>query len=234
MTTLSKIRDEGLYIDLEKVKEQDKTLIKEVQQSLKNAGFYEGAIDGIAIANGSPTKSQTLQGLALFKKSRFLTYPYIIGKDTVKELLIWKEKTPTTGDNQSGWHRPTNGIGWISSPFGPRWGRMHNGVDIAADTGTPVVAAKSGSVISVISGCAVGNYACGGGYGNYIEIDHGDGRYSIYAHLHLVAVNQGQKVTAGENIGEVGTTGHSTGPHLHFGIKSGDFWLNPQTLFRVT
>ena len=106
-----------------------------------------------------------------------------------------------------GWVWPVDGT--FTSPFGFRWGRMHEGIDIAAPEGTPIHAAKSGSV-------AIAAYT--GGYGNYTCVDHGGGLSSCYAHQSSYGVSVGDSVTQGEVIGYVGNTGSSTGPHLHFEI----------------
>lgn len=89
----------------------------------------------------------------------------------------------------------------------------HNGIDIAATPGTPVLAAATGRVIAV----KVGGY--NGGYGNMIIIAHDKGIQTVYAHLRSVSVITGQSVTRGEQIGELGNTGRSTGPHLHFEVR---------------
>lgn len=99
---------------------------------------------------------------------------------------------------------PTSGP--VTSPFGMRWGRLHAGIDIGAPSGNPIYAANSGTVIS----------GCGGGYGNCVMIDHGDGMVTLYAHQTSVYVSGGQQVSRGEQIGTVGCTGSCTGPHLHF------------------
>lgn len=100
--------------------------------------------------------------------------------------------------------------GKLTSGYGWRWGRMHNGIDIAAPIGTPIVAAASGVV----------TYAGwnDGGYGNLVEIRHPDGSISRYAHNERILVRQGQSVEQGQQIAEMGSTGFSTGPHCHFEI----------------
>ncbi len=108
-----------------------------------------------------------------------------------------------------------NGYAWpakgaLTSGYGWRWGRLHAGVDIAAPIGTPVVAAAAGEVIE-----AGWN---SGGYGNLIELQHLDGSVTLYAHNNRILVNVGQRVNQGEQIGEMGSTGYSTGPHVHFEI----------------
>lgn len=108
----------------------------------------------------------------------------------------------------AGFTWPTSGQ--VSSGFGPRWGRMHQGIDVAAPTGRPITAAKSGKVI--VAGSS-------GGYGNLVVIDHGGGLSTAYAHQSRIAVRVGQPVTQGGLIGFVGSTGFSTGPHLHFEVR---------------
>ena len=100
--------------------------------------------------------------------------------------------------------------GPITSPFGMRWGRLHPGIDIGAATGTPLKAAASGRVIVA---------AYSGGYGNLVVIDHGNGLATAYAHQSQIAVSVGQQVSQGQVIGYVGSTGFSTGPHLHFEVR---------------
>jgi murein DD-endopeptidase MepM/ murein hydrolase activator NlpD len=100
--------------------------------------------------------------------------------------------------------------GPVVSPFGPRGARFHAGIDIAAPTGTPIVAARSGEV--VWAGWR------DGGWGNEVTIAHGGGVRTIYAHLSRVDVRVGQRVSTGTPIGLVGATGDATGPHLHFQV----------------
>jgi murein DD-endopeptidase MepM/ murein hydrolase activator NlpD len=100
--------------------------------------------------------------------------------------------------------------GPVTSPFGMRWGRMHEGIDIGVPYGTPIHAAASGRVI----------YAGWmSGYGNLVAIDHGRGMSTAYGHQSRIAVSLGQTVSQGEVIGYVGCTGHCFGPHLHFEVR---------------
>lgn len=98
--------------------------------------------------------------------------------------------------------------GELSSGYGSRWGRMHAGIDIAAPVGTPIFASAPGVI----------TYAQwnDGGYGNLVEVTHPDGSTTLYAHNERILVREGQQVEQGQQISEMGSTGFSTGPHLHF------------------
>jgi murein DD-endopeptidase MepM/ murein hydrolase activator NlpD len=106
---------------------------------------------------------------------------------------------------------PADGV--FTSGFGWRWGRIHQGIDIAAPIGTPILAAASGTI----------EYSSwnDGGYGNMIDIRHADGTITRYAHMNDLYVRAGQTVSQGQVIGTMGSTGFSTGPHLHFEIRPG-------------
>jgi len=107
----------------------------------------------------------------------------------------------------------------VSSHFGPRGRKHHDGIDIPAPKGTPIVASDSGLVIYADNGIR--------GYGNMIVIAHTDGVYTVYAHNRTNKVSKGEKVKRGELIAEVGNTGRSTGPHLHFEIRVKNSVRNP-------
>ncbi|MBO5163103.1 MAG: peptidoglycan DD-metalloendopeptidase family protein [Ruminococcus sp.] len=135
---------------------------------------------------------------------------------------------------ESGFAWPAPGFSYISSPFGARWGRNHNGIDIGDGgiMGGTAVASQAGTVITVVNNCTH-NYAknyscgCGGGYGNYVVISH-DGTYStLYGHLTAAWVSVGDTVEQGQAIGAIGCTGHSTGAHLHFEIRVNGGAQNP-------
>jgi murein DD-endopeptidase MepM/ murein hydrolase activator NlpD len=103
--------------------------------------------------------------------------------------------------------------GPVVSGFGMRWGRMHEGIDIAVSEGTPIRAADAGTVVLVQS------EAESGGYGNFTCLDHGGGLQTCYAHQSSVGVSSGQSVSQGDVIGYTGCTGHCFGPHLHFEVR---------------
>jgi murein DD-endopeptidase MepM/ murein hydrolase activator NlpD len=113
----------------------------------------------------------------------------------------------TGAPSASGFIWPVNGT--LTSGFGWRWGRLHEGIDISAPAGTPIHAAASGQIIFAGSM---------GGYGNMVIIDHGGGIATAYAHMSSIWIGSGS-VTQGASIGGVGTTGSSTGNHLHFEVR---------------
>ena len=125
----------------------------------------------------------------------------------------------TTGNGQpsaAGLIWPCDGV--VVSGFGMRWGRMHEGIDIGCAYGTPNRAAASGTVI----------YAGWlGGYGNLVVVDHGNGLSTAYAHASSILVSVGQSVSQGQTVSLVGSTGHSTGPHLHFEVRVNGVAVDP-------
>jgi murein DD-endopeptidase MepM/ murein hydrolase activator NlpD len=104
---------------------------------------------------------------------------------------------------------PTKGV--FTSGYGWRWGRMHRGIDIANNTGTPILAAADGTI----------TYSRwnDGGFGYLVEIQHSDGTLTLYAHNSRLLVSEGDFVRQGQVIAQMGSTGRSTGPHLHFEIR---------------
>ena len=119
--------------------------------------------------------------------------------------------------------------GPISSPFGPRPNPtgpgydFHPGLDIAAEEGAPIRAAGAGRVVQA---------GPDGGYGNLVVIDHGNGLTTRYGHCSQTFATVGETVSAGDEIATVGSTGHSTGPHLHFEVRQGDTPVDPAPFLR--
>ncbi|MFR6076115.1 MAG: murein hydrolase activator EnvC family protein [Ruminococcus sp.] len=139
----------------------------------------------------------------------------------------------TVAPSGGGFTWPCPGFYTVSSTFGNRWGTTHGAIDIAGgNAGAAIVAAKSGTVVRVVTGCShnypkSGSCGCGGGYGNYVIIQH-DGTYStLYGHMASVSVSVGQSVSAGQTIGYVGSTGFSTGFHLHFEVRVNGTKVDP-------
>jgi len=122
----------------------------------------------------------------------------------------------------------STGIAWplrgpINSPYGSRWGSFHTGLDIGGSIGTTYSAAASGTVVAA---------GWGGGYGNMILIDNGHGVSTRYAHSSKLLVSVGQQVKQGQSIGLVGSTGNSTGPHLHFEVIINGSTVDPASYLR--
>jgi murein DD-endopeptidase MepM/ murein hydrolase activator NlpD len=126
-------------------------------------------------------------------------------------------QTTTSAPSSSGFAWPL--CAPVTSEYGPRWGRMHRGIDQGASTGTPIGASKAGTVI--YSGWQ-------GGYGNLVLVDHHDGVVTAYAHMSRIGVSNGQSVSQGQSLGAVGSTGNSTGPHLHFETRVNGSAVNPR------
>ena len=126
-----------------------------------------------------------------------------------------------------GFHNITSDFGMRPNPFNRRVMEMHHGIDIASAgiNGAPVVAAADG----VVTRASIG---WNGGFGNVVMVLHGGGFTTVYAHLSRIQVREGQVVLAGETIGNVGTTGNSTGPHLHFEVRQGSARINPWPFLR--
>lgn len=123
------------------------------------------------------------------------------------------------------WRWPLK-AGVVSSEYGRRWGRRHDGIDIAADEGDLVYAAAPGEVIYAGNGLR--------GYGNALIVRHDEKTTTLYAHNSAIRVKKGDLLKSGDLIATVGSTGHSTGPHLHFEVRREDKTLNPRKLLPKT
>ena len=138
--------------------------------------------------------------------------------DRIEQEIKNRQETPPTPATSGDYIWPCSAR-YITSPFGKRTSpggigsRNHKGVDIGASYGSSIYATKAGTVI-------VSSYDAGG-YGNYVQIDHGGGNYTLYGHRSKCLVSVGQTGSQGEVIGLCGSTGASTGPHVHYEI-----WVN--------
>jgi len=139
-------------------------------------------------------------------------------KEPVKKIVLIGTKERPKTDPTGTFATPIRGAS-ITSEFGARWGRMHEGIDYGAATGTPIYASDGGTVT------LAGVY---GGYGNCVEIKHSGGYSTRYGHMSRFAVSQGEKVYQGQVIGYVGNTGRSTGSHLHFEVRLNGVAQNPR------
>ena len=122
------------------------------------------------------------------------------------------------GVAKTGWAWPSRGP--VTSEYGRRWGRQHEGIDIGAGSGSPIFAARAG-VVSFVGQMS--------GYGNLTLIDHGGGIVTAYAHQSRFGTRRGQQVAAGERIGSIGCSGNCTGPHLHFEVRVNGSPRNPRS-----
>lgn len=152
-----------------------------------------------------------------------------VNRDVVNETIIDEavdhvtergtKVMPSRGTGNFGW--PAVG-GYISSRYGPRWGSMHNGIDIARPTNRNILASDNGTVEEI-------RYEANG-YGHYLVINHNNGYKTLYAHLSNISVRVGQTVPKGTVIGTMGTTGRSTGIHLHFEVFRNGSRINPESI----
>jgi murein DD-endopeptidase MepM/ murein hydrolase activator NlpD len=128
--------------------------------------------------------------------------------------FVWPERGPIT--------QLFGCTDFLAEPYDPNCPtrHIHTGLDIGANSGTPIAAADAG-VVSLV------NFGWGGGYGNYVVITHGNGYATLYAHLSAINVSANQPVQRGQQIGAEGSTGNSTGPHLHFEIRLNGAYQNP-------
>lgn len=135
------------------------------------------------------------------------------------------EKNIYYGSGSTGdmcWPLPYSDV-YVSSRFKWRWGKQHNGIDTCRWSGThgaDVVSVKDGTI-------DVASWGYGGGYGNYVVVNHGEGVVTYYAHLSNITVSPGQRVQKGQVIGQAGNTGYSFGAHLHFGLMINGSWVDP-------
>lgn len=196
-------------IDYETVTDQDPDMYK--GESIVNVEGVEG--------------EKEVTALVTYKNdmvvSREILNEVVISEPVTKKMTVGTRETRTpvsTGSGGSGdYFWPVDG-GYISAYQGDR--RNHKGIDIAAPYGTPIYAAESGTVIEAGGGW-------NGGYGNCIKIEHADGKITLYGHQSSLAVEYGDYVVKGQLIGYVGSTGDSTGNHLHFEVRSNGTYLNP-------
>lgn len=184
------------------IEEEDDTLVKGSRKVVT-----EGEVGEYEISSLIEYNNGVLVGESILSET-------VISEPTAEVVKVGTKEIPGVGTGSF----ITPAKGKLTSGFGGRWGRMHNGIDIGASVGTPIVASDTGIVIFA-------GYK--GSYGNLIKIDHQNGYVTYYAHCSSIAVSEGEIVTQGQTIGGVGNTGNSTGPHCHFEIQQNGTSLNP-------
>lgn len=160
--------------------------------------------------------SHSTRGNAAISEGEARAQEILVSLDHLNSYRIAATKVPLAMPLKSAFR--------YTSPFGKRWGRMHNGVDMAAPTGTPVYTTGDG----VVTFAGWQN-----GYGNVIKIKHALGTETRYGHLSKIHVKAGQEVSRGARIGDIGNTGRSTGPHLHYEVRVNDQAVNPLSFIKA-
>jgi murein DD-endopeptidase MepM/ murein hydrolase activator NlpD len=161
-------------------------------------------------------RDDATEAAALEKVSQQLGAQIQAAQEAAQQQYSPTASVAQSAQSSSGFIWPVNGP--VVSPFGWRWGRMHEGIDIGVGYGTPIHAAASGTVITA---------GWEGGYGNLIVIDHGGGLATAYGHQSGFAVGYGEHVSQGQVIGYVGCTGHCFGPHVHFEVRVNGAAVDP-------
>lgn len=187
-------------VPFQTVTKEDDTMIK-TQRQVERAGVPGQRETSVRIqSQNGKTISSIVEGSRMSREA----VDEIVRVGTKQSLATGKFINPT--------------VGRFTSPFGPRWGRFHYGIDIANSVGTDIKAADGGIVTRAGSA---------GSYGNLIIIDHQNGTSTRYAHLSRIDVKVGQAVEQGQSIAKMGNTGRSTGSHLHFEVRVGGVAQNP-------
>ncbi len=211
--------DETLLIDQDYVH-------NEVGSSMTNF-LYKNQLIEEQVFNTDRASGEVLREVIRQFEGKEEAYAYVITDEMFTHLSSKEEaeevsrivkgikQTPSRGTGSFIW--PADG-GYISSEQGPSFGKMHKGIDIAQPTTKTIHAADHGTVVEA---------GVSGGYGNKIRINHNNGYETIYAHLELVDVKIGDTVKSGSKIGIMGSTGHSTGTHLHFEILKNGRLVDP-------
>lgn len=157
----------------------------------------------------SKVQQQGQAGIKRVKKKVVKENGIVISEDVLRQETLVESVPEIVISGTAGLVQPVNGF-TLTSEFGPRWGRQHYGIDMALEAGSPISAAKDG----VVTWAGYKD-----SYGNLVIIDHGDGMETYYAHCSRLDVLAGDAVGAGQRIAAVGSTGNSTGPHLHFEVR---------------
>ena len=230
-------RDNRLIDDMKATSAQLKAAKEELETSLQETESAKAQI----VEKQRELEQRSAESQAIIDKltndEAYLKEQYSIAEKEANQvqaeidrILAQQKKTQAAKEYVGGvfgW--PLPGHSTISSSFGMRFHptlkvyKLHTGVDISAPRGTKIVAANSGTVITS---------TMNGAYGNYVVIDHGGGRTTLYAHMSSRSVSVGQTVSKGQQIGLVGSTGYATGNHLHFEVRINGSLVNPMSYFK--
>lgn len=201
-------------IDFEEViKKTDKLYVGQTKVTQEGSQGLKEVTKKITKENGRPIEEEALEEKVLKEAKPEITLEGT--KETAQTFQTVPSDLPQSGTDRLA--KPVSSLN-VTSSFGPRWGRTHLGVDLGMPSGSPISAADSGTVIFT-------GYS--GSYGNLVKVDHGNGMITYYAHCSRILADQGQIVEKGEIIAEVGSTGNSTGPHLHFEVRVNGQNVNP-------
>lgn len=222
---------EAMTVDMQKNMAALNQLEDQIREQMAKSGIEvpeKNKRDSEHNAKGGPGKIE-IQEIDIFKeqnKTLMAEQTYVNGNlskilSVLKQENYRKEVTPDVWPLSGGY--VTSEFGSRANPFDNSSGDYHPGIAIAANYGTPIIATASGNVEMA------GWY---GGYGKYIRIEHDYGYSTIFGHLSSIAVSAGEYVTKGQVIGYVGSTGYSTGPHLHYEIMQYGEEMNPRQLMK--
>ncbi|TFB24361.1 hypothetical protein E3U55_02345 [Filobacillus milosensis] len=234
---------EKLEKDKKAVEESKQVVVKKKEKVQANKAQAEqkrnklvakrNELNQLVASLGDKKKEQQIVLASLEKKENEIHQIQLSAKEEMKLIKQRERYLEQAKKVASGNGFITPSTGYISSHFNPnrvhpiyKYPRPHNGLDIANSRGTAIKAAASGVVYKTYTWCQRGNMSCGGGFGNAVFITHninGKQYDTVYAHLSGVNVSEGQTVTAGQLIGRMGSTGASTGDHLHFEIHPGGY-----------
>lgn len=202
---------------------QEMIILAETDARIRSMNNLEDAVVEVPVGIGGAPETDDLSNLTELQKQinsmRLAIDLRRQSQEEVKSLL--NDQRSLTASTPQGW--PTKG--WLTSYFGmrnsPYTGRpkMHEGLDIAANTGTPIYATADGVVARVETSA---------GYGKTVVVDHGYGYRTLYAHNSKNLVKRGQRVSRGDKIAEVGNTGRSTGPHVHYEVLLNGVPVDPR------